>query len=258
MNNRAPVVVIVGGGFAGLSAAKALRKAPVEIVLIDRTNHHLFQPLLYQVATSVLTPGQIAAPIRGILRGQKNTTIVLGEVTGVDKEQKLVFVNTADRDEVPVSYDYLILATGAGPSYFGHDEFQQYAPGLKTLADAVAIRNKILQAFEQAEGEEDPAVHRDLLTVVLVGAGPAGVEMAGAIAVLVRNSLRSEFRRIDPTSARIVLVDMANRVLGAFSEDLSRGAQDRRTQEGETVAASFAAPTFVTLLDLSRLARSIP
>src|SRR5216684_7937449 len=235
MNKRAPVVVIVGGGFAGLSAAKALRKAPVEIVLIDRTNHHVFQPLLYQVATSVLTPGQIAAPIRGILRGVKNTTIVLGEVTGVDKEQKLVFVNTADRDEVPVSYDYLILATGAGPSYFGHDEFQQYAPGLKTLADAVAIRNKILQAFEQAEAEEDPVVHRDLLTFVLVGAGPAGVEMAGAIAVLVRNSLRSEFRRIDPTSARIVLVDATDRVLGAFSEDLSRGAQDRLEKLGVEV-----------------------
>ncbi len=235
MNKRAPVVVIVGGGFAGLSAAKALRKAPVEIVLIDRTNHHLFQPLLYQVATSVLTPGQIAAPIRGILRGQKNTTIIVGEVIGVDKEQKLIFVNTADRDTVPVSYDFLILATGAGQSYFGHDDFQQYAPGLKTLADAVVIRNKILQAFEQAESEEDPAVHRDLLTFVLVGAGPAGVEMAGAIAVLVRNSLRTEFRRIDPTSARIVLVDMANRVLGAFSEDLSRGAQDRLEKLGVEV-----------------------
>ncbi len=235
MNKRAPVVVIVGGGFAGLSAAKALRKAPVEIVLIDRTNHHLFQPLLYQVATSVLTPGQVAAPIRGILRGQKNTTIIVGEVIGVDKEQKLIFVNTADRDTVPVSYDFLILATGAGQSYFGHDDFQQYAPGLKTLADAVVIRNKILQAFEQAESEEDAAVHRDLLTFVLVGAGPAGVEMAGAIAVLVRNSLRSEFRRIDPTSARIVLVDMANRVLGAFSEDLSRGAQDRLEKLGVEV-----------------------
>src|SRR6266481_1204497 len=241
MNKRAPVVVIVGGGFARLSAAKALRKAPVEIVLIDRTNHHLFQPLLYQVATSVLTPGQIAAPIRGILRGQKNTTIVLGEVTRVDKEQKLVFVNTADRDEVPVSYDYLILATGAGASYFGHDEFEQYAPGLKTLADAVAIRNKILQAFEQAEGEEDPAVHRDLLTVVLVGAGPAGVEMAGAIAVLVRNSLRSEFRRIDPTSARIVLLDAAPRILSSFSESLSQAAKKRLEHLGVEVRPGHAA-----------------
>src|SRR5258708_749418 len=235
MNERAPLVAIVGGGFAGLSAAKALRKAPVEIILIDRMNHHLFQPLLYQVATSVLTPGQIAAPIRGILRGQKNITIILGDVTGVDKEQKLVLLNTADHDKVPVSYDFLILATGAGQNYFGHDEFQQYASGLKTLADAVAIRNKILQAFEQAEAEEDPTVHRDLLTFVLVGAGPAGVEMAGAIAVLVRNSLRSEFRRIDPTSARIVLVDMANRVLGGFSEGLSRGAHDRLEKLGVEV-----------------------
>src|ERR1700730_6646853 len=222
MTERVPVVVIVGAGFGGLAAAKALRNAPVRIALIDRTNHHLFQPLLYQVATSVLTPGQIAAPIRGILRAQRNTTTVLGDVTGVDKAQRLDFVNSADRDEVPVRYDYLILATGAGQSYFGHDEFKQYAPGLKTLADAVAIRNNILQAFEQAEAEEDPVVHSDLLTFVLVGAGPAGVEMPGAIAVLIRNSLRSEFRRIDPTSARIVLVDMANRVLGAFSEDLSR------------------------------------
>src|SRR6266403_1650967 len=241
MNKRAPVVVIVGGGFAGLSAAKALRKAPVEIVLIDRTNHHLFQPLLYQVATSVLTPGQIAAPIRGILRGQKNTTIVLGEVTRVDKEQKLVFVNTADRDEVPVSYDYLILATGAGASYFGHDEFEQYAPGLKTLADAVAIRNKILQAFEQAEAEEDPSRHRDLLTFVLVGAGPTGVEMAGAIAVLVRNTLRSEFRRIDPTSARVVLLDMSPRILGTFAEPLSQAAKCRLEALGVEVRLGHGA-----------------
>jgi NADH dehydrogenase FAD-containing subunit len=235
MSETITVVLIVGGGFAGISAAKALRKAPVKVVLIDRTNHHLFQPLLYQVATSVLTPGQIAAPIRGILRRQKNTTVLMGEVVGVDKEQKLVFVTSADRDRVPVHYDYLILATGAGQSYFGHDEFQQYAPGLKTLADAVAIRNKILHAFEQAEAEENPSIHRDLLTFVLVGAGPAGVEIAAAIAVLVRNSLRSEFRRINPTSARIVLVDMANRVLGAFSQDLSQGAQERLEKLGVEV-----------------------
>ena len=222
-----PVVVIVGGGFAGLSAAKALRGAPVEILLIDRTNHHLFQPLLYQVAISALSPGQIASPIREILRKQQNATVVMGEVTGVDKEKKLVFVHNADREGVPVPYDYLILATGATHSYFGHDEFEKYAPGLKSLADAVAIRNRILQAFEQAEAEEDPRAHRDLLTFVLVGAGPAGVEMAGAIAVLVRNSLRTQFRRIDPTSARIVLVDMANKMLGPFSEDLSRAAKQR-------------------------------
>jgi NADH dehydrogenase FAD-containing subunit len=219
--------VIVGGGFAGLSAAKALRSAPAQVLLIDRTNHHLFQPLLYQVAISALSPGQIASPIREILSKQQNATVVMGEVTGVDKEQKLVFVRNADREGVPIPYDYLILATGATHSYFGHDEFEKYAPGLKSLADAVAIRNKILQTFEQAEAEEDPRAHRDLLTFVLVGAGPAGVEMAGAIAILVRNSLRTQFRRIDPTSARIILIDMSTKVLGPFADDLSVAAKQR-------------------------------
>jgi NADH dehydrogenase FAD-containing subunit len=235
MTEKQPVVVIVGGGFAGISAAKALRKAPVKVLLIDRTNHHLFQPLLYQVATSVLSPGQIAWPIRDLLRKQQNTTVVMGEVTGVDKERKLVFANTADRAGVTLLYDYLILATGAKHSYFGHEEFEKFAPGLKCLADAVAIRNKVLRAFEDAETEEDPALHRDLLTFVLVGAGPAGVEMASAIAHLVRNALRSEFRRIDPTSARIILVDMASRVLGSFSEDLSAAAKKRLEKLGVEV-----------------------
>src|SRR5215468_3830565 len=202
-----PRIVIVGGGFGGLAVAKALKKSPAEIILIDRTNHHLFQPLLYQVATSVLAPSQIGFPIRGILQKQKNTTVILGEVTGVDKENKRVFVSDADRLDMPVTYDYLILATGATHSYFGRNEFEKFAPGLKSLADAVATRNKVLQAFELAEAEEDPGRHRDLLTFVLVGAGPTGVEMAGALAVLVRSSLRSEFRRIDPLSARIVLID---------------------------------------------------
>src|SRR6202007_2730408 len=148
---------------------------------------------------------QIATPIRSILRNQKNTTVILGEVTGVDKDQKCIFVSDADRQNVPITYDYLILATGASHNYFGHNEFAEYAPGLKSLADAEAARNKILQAFELAEAEDDPAHHRDLLTFVLVGAGPTGVEMAGALAVLVRTSLKSEFRRIDPASARIVL-----------------------------------------------------
>src|SRR3984957_10392616 len=222
-----PKIVIVGGGFGGLAAAKALRNVPAKIFLIDRTNHHVFQPLLYQVATSVLSPGQIGSPIRGILRNQKNTTVILGEVTGVDKEQKCVFVSDADRENVSITYDYLILATGASHSYFGHNEFEAFAPGLKSLADAVAIRNKLLQAFEQAEAEEDPNRHRDLLTFVLVGTGPTGVEMAGAIAVLIRNTLKSEFRRIDPESARIILLDMAPRVLGPFSEELSRAAKER-------------------------------
>ena len=235
MPEKTPVVVIAGGGFAGLSAAKALRKVPVQVVLIDRTNHHLFQPLLYQVATSVLSPGQIAVPIRQILHKQRNTTVVMGEVVGVDKEKKLVFASSADRERVPLPYDFLILATGATHSYFGHNEFAQFAPGLKTLADAEAVRNKILQAFEQAEAEEDVSAHRDLLTFVLVGGGPAGVEMAGAIAVLVHNSLRTQFRRIDPTSARIVLVDRSPKILGPYSDDLSMGAKQRLEKLGVEV-----------------------
>jgi len=235
MNNRLPHVVIVGGGFGGLAAAKALRKTPVHVTLIDRNNHHVFQPLLYQVATSVLTPGQIGAPIRAILRKQANATVILGEVVTVETDERRVIVNSADRANVPIQYDYLILATGAGQSYFGHDEFARFAPGLKTLADAVEIRNKILQAFEQAEAEEDPSRHKDLLTFVLVGAGPTGVEMAGAIAVLVRTTLRSEYRRIDPTSARILLVDMASRVLGTFSEKLSKKAEERLERLGVEV-----------------------
>src|SRR6202790_5145577 len=230
-----PKIVIVGGGFGGLAAARALRKVPAKIILIDRTNHHVFQPLLYQVATSVLSPGQIGSPIRGILGNQRNTTVILGEVTGVDKEEKCVIVRDADREGVRIPYDYLILATGVTHSYFGHSEFERFAPGLKTLADAVAIRNKILQAFEQAEAEEDPSRHRDLLTFVLVGAGPTGVEMAGAIAVLVSSTLKSEFRRIDPASARIVLVDMAPRVLPPFLEDLSKAAWARLEKLGVEV-----------------------
>jgi NADH:ubiquinone reductase (H+-translocating) len=222
-----PRIVIVGGGFGGLAAARALRNAPAEVIVIDRTNHHLFQPLLYQVATSVLTPGQIASPIRGILGKQRNTTVILGEVIGVDKDQKYVLVRDADREGVRLPYDYLILATGVTHSYFGHNEFEQFAPGLKSLADAVAVRNKILLAFEQAEAEEDPSRHRELLTFVLVGAGPTGVEMAGAIAIMVRSTLKKEFRRIDPAAARIVLVDMAPRVLPPFSEELSSAAKQR-------------------------------
>jgi NADH dehydrogenase len=230
-----PRIVIVGGGFGGLAAAKALKHTPAEVLLIDRANHHLFQPLLYQVATSALTPAQIATPIRGILRKQSNATVILGEVTGVDKDRKSVIVRDADRQDVHVSYDYLILATGVTHSYFGHNEFEEFAPGLKSLADAVAIRNRILQAFEEAEAEEDPSRHRDLLTFILVGAGPTGVEMAGALAILVRSTLRSDFRRIDPASARIVLVDMAPRVLPPFSEGLSEAAKRRLEELGVEV-----------------------
>ena len=230
-----PRIVIVGAGFGGLAATKALKNTPVQIILIDRANHHLFQPLLYQVATAALTPSQIATPIRSILRKQKNVTVVLGEATGVDKERRCVLVSTADRERVPVAYDYLILATGATHSYFGHNEFEEFAPGLKSLADAVSARNRILQAFEQAEAEDDPSRHRDLLTFILVGAGPTGVEMASALAILVRTTLKSDFRRIDPTSARVVLVDMAPRVLPPFSEDLSEAAKRRLEDLGVEV-----------------------
>ena len=229
MPDSAPRVVIVGGGFGGMAAAKALRKTTVQVILIDQQNHHLFQPLLYQVATSVLTPGQIASPIREILRGQQNTTVILGEVVGVDRDRRCVFIDSVDREGVALGYDYLILATGASHSYFGHDEFEQFAPGLKSLADAVAIRNRVLRAFEQAEAEEDPRRHGDLLTFVLVGAGATGVEMASALADLVSRALRSEFRRIDPTSARIILIDMSKHVLATFSERLS-GAAERRLE----------------------------
>jgi len=235
MDDRGPRVVIVGGGFGGLAAAKALRKTPARVLLIDRTNHHLFQPLLYQVATAVLAAGQIASPIREILGRQRNTTVILGEVTGVDVNHQSVLVSSADREDVPVPYDYLVLATGAGHSYFGHDEYAKFAPGLKGLADAVAARNKILRAFEQAEAEEDPSRHRDLLTFVLVGAGATGVEMAGALAGLVRSTLRSEYRRIDPSAARIILVDRGNRVLGTFADDLSRAAKERLEKLGVEV-----------------------
>jgi NADH:ubiquinone reductase (H+-translocating) len=241
MRESVPSIVIVGGGFGGLAAAKALKNAPARIILIDRTNHHLFQPLLYQVATSVLTPGQIGSPIRNILRKQQNTTVILGEVSGVDKDKKCVVVSSADRAAVPVPYDFLVLATGATHSYFGHDEFERFAPGLKNLADAVAIRNRILEAFEQAEAEEDPSRHRDLLTFVLVGAGPTGVEMASAIAMLVRNTLGSEFRRITPELTRIVLLDMAPRVLGVFSEHLARAAKERLESLGVEVRLGHGA-----------------
>ena len=240
MGEPGPRVVIVGGGFGGIAAAKALRNAPTQNVMIDRTNHHVFQPLLYQVATSVLSPAQISAPIRSILRKLKNTTVIMGEVTAVDKEQRCVFVSDADREHVPVPYDYLVLATGVRHSYFGHNEFEKFAPGLKSLADAVEIRNKILKAFETAEAEEDVNRHRDLLTFVLVGAGPTGVELAAALAIFVRTTLRSDFRRIDPTSARIVLLDAAPKVLGTFVPDLSGAAEDHLQSLGVEVRLGHA------------------
>ena len=235
MPNNKPVVVIVGGGFGGLAAARALKSAPVQVILLDRANHHLFQPLLYQVATSVLAPSQIASPIRDILKNHDNAMVLLGEVTGVDIEARCVVASSADRTGVSIPYDYLILATGVEHSYFGHPEFEKHAPGLKSLANAVEVRNKVLLAFEIAEAEEDPALHKDLLTFVLVGGGPTGVEMASAIAVMVRSKLNREFRRIDPTAVRIVLVDRGARPLASFTSSLSDAAKRRLEQLGVEV-----------------------
>src|SRR6202030_2329106 len=227
MTGKIPLVVIVGGGFGGLAAAKALRRAPVNVLLIDRSNHHVFQPLLYQVATSVLAPGQIASSLRGLLADQENTSVMLGNVTGIDPVTRHVIVDAGDKKGLRVAYDYLVLATGATHSYFGHDEFAHFAPGLKSLGDAESLRNHILTVFENAEAEENPERRRALMTFVMVGAGPTGVEMASAIAVMAHTTLRKDFRRIDPKSAHIVLAEMGSRPLATFSEELSESARRR-------------------------------
>jgi NADH dehydrogenase len=232
MTKQVPHVVIVGGGFAGIAAARALRSAPVRVTLIDRSNHYLFQPLLYQVATGTLAPGDIATPIRHLLRKQRNVTVFLAEVTGVDVANRRVLVDYLGQPNTPFEYDYLILATGASHSYFGHNEFAQFAPGMKTLADAESIRAKVLKAFEMAEIEIDPSKHQDLLTFVLVGAGPTGVEMAGALAELRRFTLKSDFRRIDPQQARIILAEALPRILANFPEELAHKAQARLQSVG--------------------------
>ncbi len=218
-DDRRPRVVIVGGGFAGLAAATALRRAPVRVTLIDRRNHHLFQPLLYQVATAALSPNQIASPIRTILRGQKNAAVMMDDVTGIDRDRREV--QAGDRR---VPYDYLIVATGARQSYFGRDDWAPLAPGLKSLEDAIELRKRILLAFERAEFEGDPDERRRLLTFVVIGGGPTGVETAGAIAELARKALAMDFRSIDPSCARIVLVEAGPRLLSVFPERLARHA----------------------------------
>ena len=243
MNNEVPLVLIVGGGFGGLAAAKSLRRAPVNVLLIDRSNHHVFQPLLYQVATSVLAPGQLASPLRGLLADQENTSVMLGNVTGIDPATRHVIVDAGEKKGLRVAYDYLVLATGATHSYFGHDEFAHFAPGLKSLGDAESLRNHILTVFENAEAEEDPERRKALMTFVMVGAGPTGVEMASAIAVMVRTTLRKNFRRIDPKSAHIILVDMGKRPLGTFAESLSEAARLRLLQLGVDVRLEKAVQT---------------
>jgi NADH dehydrogenase len=201
-----PHVVIVGGGFGGLSAARALRKADVQVTLLDRRNHHVFQPLLYQVATATLSPGDIAAPIRWILRRAQNVRVLLGEATRIDVSARRVEL----ADGGALEYDYLIVASGSRHAYFGHGDWETFAPGLKTLEDAITIRRRILLAFERAERETDPARQRELLTFVLVGGGPTGVELAGTLAEIARQTLRDEFRSIDTSLARIVLVRRAD------------------------------------------------
>ena len=230
-----PRVVIVGAGFGGLFAAQALARAPADVTLIDRHNYHLFQPLLYQVATAGLPPSDIAWPIRSILRRQRNATVLLGEVSGVDRARRCV---TFGAQSVP--FDYLVLATGSTHSYFGREQWQRSAPGLKSIDDATLIRRRILLAFEAAEMEPDPAVRDRLLRFVIVGAGPTGVELAGTIAELAHHTLQSDFRRIDPRSAKIILVEAGPRVLAAFGEKQSAYAQRSLEKLGVEVRLSAA------------------
>lgn len=216
-----PRVVILGAGFGGLSAAKALKNAPCDVVVIDRRNYHLFQPLLYQVATAALSPADIASPIRSILSRQRNARVLMARVTGIDAEAKRVLLDGGEAEP----FDHLIVATGARHAYFGQDQWEQFAPGLKTIEDATAIRRRVLLAFERAESTDDPAERRALLTFVIVGGGPTGVEMAGAIAELAHWALADDFRAVDPTQARIVLIEAGPRLLPAFAEDLSETAR---------------------------------
>lgn len=213
-------VIIIGGGFGGLSAAQALKSAPVDVTLIDRRNYHLFQPLLYQVATGSLSPGEVAAPLRGVLGRQKNTRVLLGDVVDIDPVAKRVLL----ADGAFLEYDSLIVAAGSQTSYYGHDAWQKWAPGLKSIEEATTLRHKILYAFEVAERLEDPAERRAWLTFTIVGAGPTGVELAGAIGEIARQTLKHDFRSINPEDAQIILMDGAPRVLMAFPEDLAHKA----------------------------------
>jgi NADH dehydrogenase len=225
-----PHVVIIGGGFAGLAAARGLARAPVRVTLVDRQNHHLFQPLLYQVATAGLAAPAIAAPLRHILRGQDNLTVLMAEVTAIDAPARRVLL-----DEGDLRYDFLLLASGATHAYFGHDEWARFAPGLKTLDDALSIRRRVLAAFEAAEREDDPARREAWLTFAVIGGGPTGVELAGTLAEIARHTLRRQFRRIDPTRARVLLLEAGPRVLSAMPESLSESARRQLQRLGVEV-----------------------
>jgi NADH:ubiquinone reductase (H+-translocating) len=236
-------VVIVGGGFAGIAAAHALRHADVEVLLIDRRNHHIFQPLLYQVATAVLSPAEIAAPIRQLEAKQRNVTVLLAEVTAVDVASRTIEAASPGAGVRKVAFDYLVVATGMRPSYFGHDEFARYAPGLKSLTDAETIRAKILGAFELAATTEDEGERARQMTFVLVGAGATGVELAGSLADLVKVTLRGNFRRIDPSKSAIILLDAGNRVLPTFAEAVSHKVARRLTKLGVKVMTGVKVET---------------
>jgi NADH dehydrogenase len=228
-------VVIIGGGFAGIAAARALRRCDAEVVLIDRRNHHIFQPLLYQVATAVLAPAEIAAPIRQIEEEQKNLTVMLAEVTAVDLSSRWVNVSYPTPGNHKIAFDFLIIAAGMQPSYFGHDEFARYAPGLKNLSDAERIRTKVLSAYELAELTDDESERSRLMTFVLVGGGPTGVELAASMAQMAAVTLRGNFRRFDPANTSIVLIEGGSRILPTFAESLSRKAARRLEKLGVKV-----------------------
>src|SRR5215469_265160 len=236
-------VVIIGGGFAGIAAAHALRHADAEVVLIDRRNHHIFQPLLYQVATAVLSPAEIAAPIRQLEAKRRNVTVLLAEVTGVDIASRTIEAASPGVGVHKIVFDYLVVATGMRPSYFGHDEFARYAPGLKSLSDAETIRAKILGAFELAAATEDENERARQMTFVLVGAGPSGVELAGSFAHLVKVTLRGNFHRIDPSKSTIILLDAGNRVLPTFAESISRKVARRLEKLGVKVMTGIKVET---------------
>jgi NADH dehydrogenase len=236
-------IVIIGGGFAGIAAAHALRHADAEVLLIDRRNHHIFQPLLYQVATATLSPAEIAAPIRQLEARQRNVTVLLAEVTAVDVASRTIEAASPGAGVHKIAFDYLVVATGMRPNYFGHDEFAQYAPGLKSLADAETIRGRILGAFEAAATIDDEGERARQMTFVLVGAGPSGVELAGSLAHLAKVTLQGNFRRIDPSKTTIILLDAGNRVLPTFAESLSRRVTRRLTKLGVKVVTGVKVET---------------